>query len=83
MKRAAVRAGPVPEGGLAAAAFPGVDYADAYAVGLPPDVSARSFAEAVFASSPRWVSGLMALRNTIVRSRTTTRFIQQQRELPR
>jgi hypothetical protein len=47
--------------------LPGVDYADAYAVGLPPGVSPRTFAEAVFASSPRWVAGLMALRNTIVR----------------
>jgi hypothetical protein len=57
----------VPEGGLAAARFPCVDYADAYAVSLPPGVSARTFAEAVLASSPRWVAGLMALRNAIVR----------------
>ena len=62
-----VRAVPLPEGGLAGATFPSVDYADAYAVGLPPGVDARTFAEAVFASSPRWVAALMALRNTIVR----------------
>ncbi len=62
-----VRTVPVPEDGLAAGTFRGVDYADAYAVDLPPDVSARAFAEAVFASSPRWVAGLMALRNIIVR----------------
>lgn len=67
MQRAAVRSVPVPEGGLAASTFPGVDYADAYAVGLPPGVSARSFAQAVFASSPRWVTMLMALRNAVVR----------------
>ena len=58
---------PFPDGGLASATFPSVDYADAYAVGLPPGVTARTLAEAVFASSPRWVAGLMALRNTIVR----------------
>ena len=58
---------PVPEGGLAASTFHGIDYADAYAVVLPPNVSARAFAEAVFFSSPRWVARLMALRNTIVR----------------
>jgi hypothetical protein len=40
---------PVPEGCLAAATFPGVDYADAYAVVLPPGVSVRTFAETVFA----------------------------------
>jgi hypothetical protein len=47
--------------------FPGVDYVDAYAVNPPPAASARTFAEAVFASSQRWIAGLMALRNTIVR----------------
>lgn len=62
-----VRAAPVPGGGLAAAGFPGVDYSDAYTVVLPLHVSARSFAEAVFASAPWWVGGLMALRNAIVR----------------
>jgi hypothetical protein len=30
-------------------------------------VSARTFAEAVFSYPPRWVAGLMALRNIIVR----------------
>lgn len=67
MKRAAVRSVPVPEGGLAAATFPSADYADAYAVGVPPDVSARTFAEAIFASAPPWVAGLMALRHALVR----------------
>jgi hypothetical protein len=67
MKRGAVRAVPVPEDGLATRSFPGADYADAYAVVLQPGVSARTFAEAVFASSPRWVAALMALRNAIVR----------------
>jgi hypothetical protein len=67
MKHAAVRAVPVPEGGLAAVAFPGIDYADAYAAALPRNVSVRTFAEAVFASSPAWVAWLMALRNAVVR----------------
>ncbi len=62
-----VRAVPVPDGGLAAATFPNVDYADAYAVGLPPGVTARTFTDAVFASSPRWVTALLALRNALVR----------------
>lgn len=66
MKRAGVREVPVPEGGLAAT-FQHVDYADAYAVALPANVGARAFAEAVFASSPRWVAKLMALRNAVVR----------------
>lgn len=67
MKRAGVHAVPVPEGGLTASAFQHVDYADAYAVVLPASVSARTFADAVFGSSPRWVARLMALRNAIVR----------------
>ena len=67
MKRAPVRAVPVPVGGLASATFFGVDYADAYAAVLPTDVSARVFAEAVCSPSPRWVSVLMSLRNTVVR----------------
>lgn len=67
MQRATIRAVPVPQGGLATSTFQGVDYSDAYAVVLPPSVSARGFAVAVFASSPRWVSKLMALRNSIVR----------------
>ena len=62
-----VRAVPIPEGGLAGSKFQGVDYADAYAIVLPPRVSVRTFADAVFASSPRWASKLMALRNAIVR----------------
>ncbi len=62
-----IRAVPIPEGGLAGSKFHGVDYADAYALALPPNVSARTFAEAVLASAPRWVAKLMALRNAIVR----------------
>jgi len=67
MKGPAGRAIPVPEGVLAASTFQGVDYSDAYSIGLSPHVNARTFAEAVFASSPRWVAGLMALRNATVR----------------
>lgn len=62
-----IRAVPIPEGGLAGSKFQSVDYADAYALVLPPRVSVRTFAEAVFASSPRWVAKLMVLRNAIVR----------------
>ena len=61
-----VREVPVPEGGLAAG-FQGVDYADAYAVALSLSASARTLAEAVFASAPGWVAALMALRNALVR----------------
>jgi hypothetical protein len=67
MRRPSVRAVPVAEGGLAASALRDVDYGDAYAVALPSGVSAPAFAEAVFASPPRWVAKLMALRNAIVR----------------
>lgn len=62
-----IRAVPIPEGGLAGSEFHGVDYADAFALVLPPRVSVRALAAAVFASSPRWVARLMALRNAIVR----------------
>jgi len=67
MNRAAVKAVPVPEGGLAEGVFQGVDYADAFAVAIPLIASARALAESVFASAPWWVAALMALRNTVVR----------------
>ena len=57
MKRVGIRAVPVSERGLAAGAFSGIDYADAYAVDLPPNANARSLAEAAFASAPRCVGG--------------------------
>jgi len=62
-----VRAVPVPEGGLAGGTFQGVDYSDAFGVAVPPGASVRALAEAVFASAPGWVAGLMALRNALVR----------------
>jgi Protein of unknown function (DUF2867) len=65
--RSPVRAAPVPRDGLSASTFEGVDYADAFASTLPADTSARVLTEAMFASSPRWVAGLMALRNALVR----------------
>ena len=61
-----VLAVPVPEGGLACT-FQGVDYADAFAVAIPANTSARLFADAVFASAPGWVAALIALRNALVR----------------
>jgi hypothetical protein len=67
MERGGVRDVPVPEGGLAEHMFPNVDYADAYAALLPPNVGARALACAVVGSSPRWVARLMALRNAVVR----------------
>jgi hypothetical protein len=61
-----VRAVPVLAGGLAAAQLPAIDFADAYAMVVPPGVTARALAEAVFPRPPRWVAALMALRNAVV-----------------
>jgi hypothetical protein len=61
-----VRTAPVPADGLEAARLPVVDFADAYAVALPPGVTARLFAEAVFSSAPPWVAALMAIRHALV-----------------
>jgi Protein of unknown function (DUF2867) len=58
---------PVPDSGLAPSTFQGVDYRDAYSVGLPSRVTARALADAMFASAPWWVAGLMVLRNALVR----------------
>ncbi len=66
MARLRIRCVPVPKGGLVAGSFPGIDYADAYAATIPPNIYARALAEAVFSSVPRWVSVLMGLRNALV-----------------
>lgn len=57
---------PVPAGGLAANVLPRVDFADAYAMDVPPATGARALAEAVFASAPAWVAALMAIRHAVV-----------------
>jgi Protein of unknown function (DUF2867) len=67
MKPAAVRAVPVPGGGVAARTFADVDYADSYAVDLAPDISVRTFAHALLASPPRWIARAMSIRNAVVR----------------
>jgi len=66
MGRLRVRCVSVPEGGLAAGSFPSIDYADAYAVAIPPSVQARELAEALFTTVPPWLSALMRLRNALV-----------------
>ncbi|HYD54485.1 MAG TPA: DUF2867 domain-containing protein [Gemmatimonadaceae bacterium] len=66
MARPDVIAVPVPAGGLAASVFPRVDFADAYAIEIPPAVGARELAETVFASAPPWVAVLMAVRHAVV-----------------
>lgn len=65
MRRLFVHAVPVPKNGLSAG-FERVDYADAYATEIPAISSARSLAEAVFATAPRRIAALLALRNAIV-----------------
>jgi hypothetical protein len=57
---------PVRADGLAAAELPAVDFADAYEVVVPPGVTARPLAEAVFTEPPRWVDALLAIRHAIV-----------------
>ena len=57
---------PVPAGGLAANTLPRVDFADAYAMEVPPATGARALADAVFASAPPWVAALMAVRHAVV-----------------
>lgn len=56
----------VPAGGLDANVVPRLDFADAYAIDVPPATTARSLAEAVFASAPPWVAALMAVRHAVV-----------------
>lgn len=66
MAHPGVRPVRVPQGGLASGTFSSIDYADAYAVALPPSTCANAFARAVFASPPHWVSVLMWLRHALV-----------------
>ena len=62
------RATAVPDTPLLAAALPRVDFADAYAVrvfpGAPTDP--QVWADAIFRDPPRWVVGLMVLREAAV-----------------
>ncbi|HYD40229.1 MAG TPA: DUF2867 domain-containing protein [Anaeromyxobacter sp.] len=66
MPRPSVSSVPVPAGGLAVNVLPRVDFADAYAIDLPPAIVARALAEAVFGSVPPWVGALMAIRHAVV-----------------
>jgi hypothetical protein len=63
-----VKASHVPDGSLAARAFPRIDYGDAYATPLPPNAprDIDSFAHAFLLSAPGWVEGLMSLRDHCV-----------------
>ena len=58
----------MPPAGLAAQAFPRIDYADAYAARLPRGAACDvdDFARAFFSVTPRWAALLMALRDRAV-----------------
>ena len=58
----------MPPAGLAARAFPRIDYADAYAARLPRGAACdvEAFARAFFTATPRWAALLMALRDCAV-----------------
>lgn len=63
-----VRAVPVPATGLLAGALPRVDWSDAYEVTCPADARTdpQVWADAIFHSAPRWVRGLLAVRQATV-----------------
>lgn len=60
----------VPAKSLAMHAFSKVDYADAYAVPLPPgnEVDIDTLARAFFSAAPNWVDALMSLRDVLAGS---------------
>lgn len=60
----------VPATSLAMHAFSKIDYADAYAVPLPPglDVDIDALARSFFSAAPSWVGALMALRDILAGS---------------
>lgn len=66
MRAPDVTAVPVPAGGLAEGHLAPEDFADAYALPVPPGLPARAVAAAVFSSSPGWGAALMGLRNVLV-----------------
>ena len=63
-----MRAVAVPPSAMAQRTLARVDYADAYAVALPPGAprDPEQVAEAVFHRPPAWVLAAMGLRNAIV-----------------
>ena len=67
--KSAVQPVPLPEGSLAARAFPRIDYADAFRVRVPrePPESVDALCRALFSDAPAWVILLMRLRNALVR----------------
>lgn len=59
---------PATPDAAAAAALPGVSFADAYRiVRTAPSLTAMQAAEAVFNSMPGWTRALMAIRNAVMR----------------
>jgi hypothetical protein len=54
--------------GLARTALSRVDFADAFAVDLPPeaDLQFASLARAGYEACPRWVRGMMRLRDALM-----------------
>ena len=46
--------------------LPGYHFADAYAIDMDASVNAIEATQRIFASSPRWIQGLMHLRNRLV-----------------
>jgi len=59
---------PVSATGLLAGALPRVDWSDAYRVARPDDspTDPQVWADAIFHSAPRWVRGLIAIRQAAV-----------------
>jgi Protein of unknown function (DUF2867) len=49
------------------AILPGADFADAYARSSSSNQPAFAIAQGIFGAQPRWIAGLMALRNVVVR----------------
>jgi len=67
--RSRPRAVPVPAAAeLAHGAFPRTDFSDAWQVPLPAGVThdPAEWADATFRGAPRWVAGLLGLRNALV-----------------
>jgi hypothetical protein len=72
--QARVRAVQVPATGLRAGALPRVDWSDAYQVPCPKDGRAdpQLWADTIFHSAPRWVRGLLAVRQATARLLSST-----------
>jgi hypothetical protein len=70
IRNGTVREVTVPPSPMAERTLPRVDYADAFAVPLPPDAprDPEAIASRVFHSPPNWVLAAMGVRNALVRA---------------